>query len=109
MPGIPGGLRPGRVPDIRTCPLSRMDRLSRESERCFGLIVETSNEGVWLCDSAGQTTFVNAKIVQMMGFSWNELLGKPISAFLSADGPHAAGATLSLPSHERAENGEVVG
>ncbi len=86
-----------------------MDRLSRESERCFGLIVETSNEGVWLCDSAGQTTFVNAKIVQMMGFSRNELLGKPISAFLSADGPHAAGATLSLPSHERAENGEVVG
>jgi hypothetical protein len=47
-------------------------------------------------------------MLQMLGFSRDELLGKPISAFLSADGPHATRAAFSLPSLERAENGEVV-
>lgn len=51
----------------------------RRSEEQYRLIVETTNEGVWLVDAQAQTTYVNAQMAQLLGYSIQEMLGR--SAF----------------------------
>ncbi len=45
-----------------------------ESEAQYRRIVETSEEGIWLFDTQGKSTFVNHKIVEMLGTSSQEVL-----------------------------------
>jgi PAS domain S-box-containing protein len=51
----------------------------RDSEERYRRIVETAAEGIWTVDRSGITTFVNARIAQLLGYEVDELLGK--SAF----------------------------
>ena len=60
----------------------RFDRIDRELEAQCRLIVETSNDGIWLTDRAGVTTFVNARVAEMLGYECEEFVGKPIVTFL---------------------------
>ena len=38
-------------------------------------IVETANEGIMMADTSGIITFVNNKMIEMLGYSKDELLG----------------------------------
>jgi PAS domain S-box-containing protein len=55
----------------------------RESEEKYRNIVETANEGIGLIDSKGVVTFVNQKMVDMLGYIQEEILGKNILDFAS--------------------------
>jgi PAS domain S-box-containing protein len=59
----------------------------RASEDKYRLIVETTNEGVWVANPDGKTTFVNQKMADMLGYSKEEMLGHVGLEFL--DKPHA--------------------
>jgi PAS domain S-box-containing protein len=48
-----------------------------ESEKKYRRIVETANEGIMSADTDGNITFVNSKMAEMLGYSVNELIGKP--------------------------------
>ena len=39
-------------------------------------IVETADEGIWLVDAVGLTTFVNPKLQQMLGYPEADMLGR---------------------------------
>jgi PAS domain S-box-containing protein len=52
-----------------------------ESERKYRNLIELAQEGVWTCDPNGATTFVNKKLSEILGYSEEELLGKPIFLF----------------------------
>ncbi len=73
----------------------------RVSEERYRRIVETANEGIWLIDSAGRTSFINPKLAHMLGLGDDEsgaaIIGRPVSDFI--EGP--------LPSGDRADERDV--
>ena len=46
-----------------------------ETENRYRQIVETANEGIMMADTSGIVTFVNNKMIEMLGYSKDELLG----------------------------------
>ncbi len=64
------------------------------SEQRYRDIVETANEGIWTIDADARTTFVNPKMAQMLGYSPEEMLGRPLTAFMDEQGRRSAEANL---------------
>src|SRR5208337_1671738 len=54
----------------------------RLSEQRYRRIVETAREGVWVHDIEGRTSFVNARMAEMLGYSAGELEGRPLIDFV---------------------------
>ncbi|MDQ1253279.1 MAG: hypothetical protein QG646_2434, partial [Euryarchaeota archaeon] len=48
----------------------------QESEEKYRKIVETTNEGVWIFNTASETTYVNEKMAEMLGYNREEMIGK---------------------------------
>jgi PAS domain S-box-containing protein len=46
-----------------------------EQESRYRNIVETASEGIWIIDGQARTTFVNARLAEMFGFTPDEMLG----------------------------------
>ncbi|HEX2912495.1 MAG TPA: PAS domain S-box protein [Chloroflexia bacterium] len=57
----------------------------RESEKRFRRIVETSLEGIWIIDTASKTSFVNHQMAKMLGYTEEEMLGRPVHDFLKTE------------------------
>jgi two-component system, cell cycle sensor histidine kinase and response regulator CckA len=55
------------------------------SEQRYRRIVETTNEGVWVIDPQGSTTFMNARMASMLGYSREEVVGLPVATFIAED------------------------
>jgi PAS domain S-box-containing protein len=72
------------------------ETLLRKSEERYRRIVETSLEGIWLIDAQARTSFVNPKMVEMLGYAGEEMYGRPLTDFL--DGSANPVSTLQ---HER--------
>jgi PAS domain S-box-containing protein len=53
-------------------------------ERQFQSLVEALNEGFGIVDAETRLTYVNAKFLEILGYSYNEVLGKKISDFMDA-------------------------
>ena len=66
----------------------------RESEEQYRRIVETAAEGIWSIDASSNTTFVNKKMCDMLGYSVEEIIGKSLFAFMDAEGISIARANL---------------
>lgn len=58
------------------------ERALRESEERYRRIIETTNEGVWLLDEVGRTSFVNQRMCDMLGYAASALLGQPLLDFV---------------------------
>lgn len=54
----------------------------RESEQFYRRIAETVRIGIWVIDTENQTRFVNPQLAYMLGYSEDEMLGKPASSFV---------------------------
>lgn len=54
----------------------------RESTERYRQIVETAEEGVWVVDATWTTTLVNRRMAAMLGYSREEMLGRPIFDFM---------------------------
>ncbi|GAB6041880.1 PAS domain S-box protein [Endothiovibrio diazotrophicus] len=54
----------------------------RESENKYRRIVDTASEGVWGIDAGHHTTFVNARMAEMLGYSRQEMMGRRVEEFL---------------------------
>src|SRR5204863_730221 len=44
------------------------ERQLAESERRYRYLIETTNEGVWTIDARGQTTYVNQRLAELLGY-----------------------------------------
>jgi PAS domain S-box-containing protein len=61
-----------------------------ESEEKYRSIVETANEGIWLADVESVTTYVNRQMAEMLGYTVDEMVGRPIFDFIFEDDFSAA-------------------
>ncbi|MGA1131594.1 MAG: PAS domain S-box protein [Prochlorotrichaceae cyanobacterium] len=62
----------------------------RNSEARYRRIVETTTEGIWILDENNITTFVNAQMAIMLGYSPLDLLGKNLLSFMDLEGKEIA-------------------
>ncbi|PSB36146.1 histidine kinase, partial [filamentous cyanobacterium Phorm 46] len=67
----------------------------KESEEKYRCIVETADEGIWMINAEGKTTFVNQKMADMLGCTVEETIGQPLFAFMDAEGMAIAEANLN--------------
>jgi PAS domain S-box-containing protein len=52
------------------------------SENRYRQIVETAQEGIWLINSEGRTTFVNQKLCEMLEYAADEIVDRKASDFM---------------------------
>ena len=55
----------------------RIDEALKVSEEKYRNIIETANEGIWTLDADVRITYANNKIAEMLGYSPEEMIGKP--------------------------------
>lgn len=65
----------------RTTERDLAEAALRASEERYRTIVETAQEGIWLFDAGGRTTFVNPALTSMLGCRAEEIIGKPLMSF----------------------------
>jgi len=53
-----------------------------QSENQFRSLVETLNEGFGIVDAEGRFTYVNGKLLEMLGYARSEVVGKKVSDFM---------------------------
>ena len=58
------------------------ERAQLESEEKYRLIIETTQEGVWLIDQEEKITFVNHQLTKMLGFSADNMIDHSIFEFM---------------------------
>jgi PAS domain S-box-containing protein len=61
---------------------ARVFEALRESEAKHRRIVDTASEGIWALGPNTMTTFVNARMAEMLGYSTEEMIGRPVTDFM---------------------------
>lgn len=95
----------------------RAEEAVQASERKYRALVENLYEGVWLLDAEANTTFVNARLAELLGYAVDEMLG--LSVFHFMDAPRvdamranlersAAGARAEYDFEFRCKSGEPI-
>jgi len=62
----------------------RAEKALRESEVRYRLLVETMNDGLGMVNEKGLFTFVSCRLCEIIGYSKEELLNRPLKDFLDA-------------------------
>jgi PAS domain S-box-containing protein len=65
-----------------------------ESEKKYRDLVELAQEGIWLIDEHGLTSFVNPRMAEMLGYTVEEMLGRHPYTFMDERGVGIAAVYL---------------
>jgi PAS domain S-box-containing protein len=84
----------------------RAEQLLSESEEKYRNIVETANEGIWLIDNDVCTTYVNRQMAEMLGYTIEEMLGRPAFDFIFKDDVSKAEERIAVRDRGTSESGE---
>ncbi len=84
-----------------------LERRAYESETRYQKIVELSEEGIWVIDSDAKTTYVNQALTKKLGYTESEMLGRPISDFISEVGQKKCCSLIDLGSQNKVEKCEL--
>ena len=74
----------------------RTEQALRDSEARYRRIVELAHEGIWTIDADTKTTFVNARMAELLGYSVADMHGRRPSEFMDEDGWRIAADHLAL-------------
>jgi len=69
--------------------LNEQERL-RSSEENYRRLLDTIQEGIWVVDSDGVTTFVNPRMSEILGYTPAEMIGRPLLSFMDEQGKQIA-------------------
>ncbi len=69
--------------------LNEQERL-RSSEENYRRLLDTIQEGIWVVDSDGVTTFVNPRMAEILGYTYAEMIGRPLFLFMDEQGKQIA-------------------
>src|SRR3954464_13849698 len=67
----------------------------RNSEQWLRKLVQTAHEGIWVLDAEDRTVFVNERLAQMLGYSVEEMLARPVYDFLTDHGRSLARSRIA--------------
>jgi PAS domain S-box-containing protein len=70
---------------------------ARIAENRYRTLVAAANEGVWLVDSTGRTTFANAKVGQILGCPLHEIAQNALLDYVDARDRAVVSAALECP------------
>ena len=60
-----------------------IDELEKsEIQQRYRIIVDTADEGIWVFDEEYLSTFVNNRMVNLLGYEYDEIMGRSLSFFL---------------------------
>ena len=71
------------------------------------LVLETTVEGIWLLDAEARTTFVNCRITDLLGYTEDEMIGRPVFDFLDRERWPTAERNLKLRAEGVEDRQEV--
>ncbi|WP_048181654.1 PAS domain S-box protein [Methanosarcina siciliae] len=71
--------------DIDITERKQAEEKLRDSEEKYRNIVETANEIILITDKESAITYVNKKMVDMLGYTLEEFIGRPIWSFISEE------------------------
>ncbi|MEY3297929.1 MAG: phytochrome-like protein cph2, partial [Cyanobacteriota bacterium] len=78
----------------------RQELALQESESRYRNIIETTLEGVWMLDTKGQTTFVNQRMADMLGYDMAAMQNQSFLSFMTPEDQ-----TLAQSYFERRQEG----
>jgi two-component system cell cycle sensor histidine kinase/response regulator CckA len=90
--------RPGPAADE-----GQAQRQLRSSNEYYRLIVETAAEGIWILDGARRTTFVNQRLVEILGYPMTEMLGRPLWDWMDEESAASCYRVLGDPASRAPE------
>jgi PAS domain S-box-containing protein len=67
----------------------------RESEERLRTMVQTTHEGIATLDAGDRVTFANARMAEMLGYTVDEMLGRPVTDFYDEEGRREIQARLA--------------
>jgi PAS domain S-box-containing protein len=79
----------------------------QESEGKYRKVVENLNEGIWVIDKEANTTFVNARMAEMLGYTPEEMRDRPFFAFMDERGIEISQASLERRKQGISEDHEL--
>jgi PAS domain S-box-containing protein len=79
--------------------ISDRERL-RKSEENYRRLLDTIQEGIWVIDKDAVTTFVNPRMADTLGYTSEEMIGKPLFTFMDEQG-----RTIAEQNIERRKQG----
>jgi len=60
----------------------RNEEILRQSEERFRTLIDTAQEGIWVLDAYANTTYVNQRLSEMLGYTIEEMLGRSLFNFM---------------------------
>ncbi|MBN2349047.1 MAG: PAS domain S-box protein [Bacteroidales bacterium] len=78
----------------------------QKSEEKYRQIVETANEGIWVIDEHSNTSFVNQKMAEILGYTVNEMLNKSLYDFMDKQEIDTAEINVEKRKHGVSEEHE---
>ena len=81
----------------------RAESALAESEERYRRIVDSTQEGIWEIDADGNTTFANRPMAEMLGYTIEEMLGRPMYDFMDDDARREAERNLERRRRNVAE------
>jgi diguanylate cyclase (GGDEF)-like protein/PAS domain S-box-containing protein len=68
----------------------------KESEAKYRRMIETANEGIWIIDPEGKTTFVNEVMAKMLGYEMSEMMALSLFDVILAEDELSVNEKLEL-------------
>lgn len=63
----------------------RAEELVIKGEQRYRRLIEQLNEGIWITDKEGITTYINSRILDILNFPHGEVIGKPFTSFITPE------------------------
>jgi two-component system cell cycle sensor histidine kinase/response regulator CckA len=77
------------------------------SEERYRRIIENTNQGVWVIDAEGKTTFLNERMAQLLGSTVAQVIGRSPDDFLDDEGREHLSAAIELHKVGKSRQNEV--
>ncbi|MCX5828367.1 MAG: PAS domain S-box protein [Deltaproteobacteria bacterium] len=103
---VTGGTVISILTDVTGC--GEAEELLREKEEQWRLLLDTMNEGFITVNESGIPVFVNQRFCEMTGYTQEELIGRPVSAYLDAENLRTFQSEFSQRSNGRLSPYEIV-
>jgi formate hydrogenlyase transcriptional activator len=85
------------------------EKALRESEERYRTLVETMNEGLGVTDERGVWTYVNEKFCKIVGYTYDEIVGRPVHEWLDEANRAILGEQLMKRRKGEQEPYEIAG